>query len=183
MIERLSAEIQLLMKSINRKTIVFFPSRILMNKVLKIIGTKGLLVDSGEMDQIQLTQLVGKFKSGKKTMFTVIGGRLSEGINLPGNLLEIVIIAGIPYPKPDVKQRTLMAYYDHLYGKGWDYAVTFPTLIKLRQTIGRLIRTFEDRGVAIILDERAESFSEYIKGMKQLNDVSREVSKFFSNTE
>ncbi len=179
MLQKIGLEIQLITKTIKRKTIVFFPSRNLMNEVIDIVGNKGILIDSGDLDQIDLMHLITKFKNGNRPLFTVIGGRLSEGVNLPGELLEIVILAGIPYPKPDVKQRTIMAYYDHLYGRGWDYAVTFPTLVKMRQTIGRLIRNVDDRGVAIILDERAEIFKDYFKGLKEFSDVSKEIESFF----
>jgi Rad3-related DNA helicases len=179
MFQKIGEEIQSIIQSIKRKTIVFFPSRNLMNQVIEIIGNKGILVDSGDMDQIDLMHLISKFKKGNRPLFTVIGGRLSEGINLPGKLLEIVILAGIPYPKPDVKQRTIMAYYDHLYGRGWDYAVTFPTLVKMRQTIGRLIRNVDDRGVALILDERAEIFKDYLRGLREFIDVRNEIANFF----
>ena len=179
MLQKIGNEIQNIINSIKRKTIVFFPSRNLMNEVIDIVGNKGILIDSGDLDQIDLMHLIDKFKKENRALFTVIGGRLSEGINLPGKLLEIVILAGIPYPKPDVKQRTIMAYYDHLYGRGWDYAVTFPTLVKMRQTIGRLIRNVDDKGVAVILDERAEIFKDYLKGLREFIDVQREIEDFF----
>ncbi|MHB8361258.1 MAG: ATP-dependent DNA helicase [Thermoplasmataceae archaeon] len=181
MLLKISDQIRRLLAGVKRKMIIFFPSRNLMNQILEITGRKGLLVDSGELDQMELMKLINRFKTGEKHLFTVIGGRMSEGINLPGKLLEVVIIAGIPYPKPDVKQRTLMAYYDHLFGRGWDYAVTFPTSIRLRQTIGRLIRSFDDRGIAIILDERAEIFSPYIGNMKQIDNCEEEINQFFSD--
>ena len=179
MLQKIGNEIQNIINSTKRKTIVFFPSRNLMNEVIDIVGNKGILIDSGDLDQIDLMHLIDKFKKENRALFTVIGGRLSEGINLPGKLLEIVILAGIPYPKPDVKQRTIMAYYDHLYGRGWDYAVTFPTLVKMRQTIGRLIRNVDDKGVAVILDERAEIFKDYLKGLREFIDVQREIEDFF----
>ena len=49
----------------------------------------------------------------------------------------------------------------------------------MRQTIGRLIRNVDDRGVALILDERAEIFKDYLRGLREFIDVRKEIETFF----
>jgi len=105
---------------------------------------------------------------------------VSEGIDFPDSELEVAVIIGIPYPKPTAKQRALQYYYDIKFGKGWEYTVKAPTARKLLQSIGRLIRSEKDRGVAVILDRRAAQFKEYIPSMRETDDPLKEVLDFWS---
>ena len=65
------------------------------------------------------------------------------------------------------------------FGKGWEYAVLYPTIRKLLQTIGRLIRSEDDRGVAIILDKRAVRFRPYIADVSKSADPIQDVKNFY----
>ena len=109
------------------------------------------------------------------------GGRVSEGMNFPGIELELVIIAGIPYPRPDARQKAIQEYYEFRYHRGWEYAVTFPVSVRIRQAIGRLIRSSDDIGMAIILDRRASYFRKYIDGMYLSKNPAADAATFFSN--
>ena len=176
--KKMAEHIMSITGAIKRKTMIFFPSRRTMEKVMDYFEGE-YLMDSGSLNQRGLMDLLERYRREDKPLCTVIGGRLSEGVNLPGELLELVIIAGIPYPKPDVKQRTLMAYYDMVFKNGWEYAVHFPTSVRLRQAIGRIIRSSEDRGVAVILDERAENFRDIIPGLALMENPVKEIEEFF----
>ena len=139
------------------------------------------------MSQSALMDLVSEFKScGLRdgegaTLFSVIGGRISEGIDFPAEQLEIVIIVGIPYPKPTARQRGLQRYYDLKFRKGWEYTVEAPTARKILQSIGRLIRDEKDKGVAIILDRRAKRFGRYIKDLNESLDIINDIKNFIEN--
>ena len=110
--------------------------------------------------------------------FSVIGGRISEGMDFPAEQLEIAAIVGIPYPKPTARQRGLQRYYDIKFGKGWEYTVEAPTARKLLQSIGRLIRDEKDRGVAVILDNRAPRFKKYIRDIDESKNLMEDIRKF-----
>jgi DNA excision repair protein ERCC-2 len=97
-------------------------------------------------------------RAGDSLIVGVLGGRLSEGLDFPGRQLEAIIVVGMPFPKPTAHQRALFHYHEVRHGKGWDYAVRAPALRRLRQALGRLIRSETDRGFALILDERAAPF-------------------------
>jgi DNA excision repair protein ERCC-2 len=136
------------------------------------------------MSQTALMELVSDFKghgnqNGESAaLFSVIGGRISEGMDFPAEQLEIAIIVGIPYPKPTAKQRGLQRYYDLKFGKGWEYTVEAPTARKLLQSIGRLIRDEKDRGLAVILDHRASRFKKYINDIEISKNLLADIKRF-----
>lgn len=173
-----------------KNTIVFFPSFNVMTMFRRNNGlaniNRCLFFEEQEMSQSALMELVSDFKeSGNQggagaALFSVIGGRISEGMDFPAEQLEIAVIVGIPYPKPTAKQRGLQQYYDIKFGKGWEYTVEAPTARKLLQSIGRLIRNETDRGVAVILDRRATRFKKYIKDLSESKGLIKEINDFIN---
>lgn len=180
--ERLRDLIGDMVRKVGRRTLVFFTSYNLMERVTRIGFDFEFYSESRGTSQQDLMALLERFRHGGRPLFAVMGGRISEGMNFPGEELEVVIIAGIPYPRPDAKQKSLHAYYESVYHNGWEYAVTFPVLIKLRQAIGRLIRDMSDVGSAVILDRRAAYFRTYIPEMKLSHDPVTDTREFFSKT-
>ncbi len=185
MINRIKDIIVEICNTFNRNIIVFFPSFELMNRFLdggliKDIK-KTIYVERREMKQDELMETILKFKkrgSRGNVLLSVVGGRISEGMDFPAEELEIAIIVGIPYPKPTSRQKALQRYYDAKFGKGWEYAINAPTARKLLQSIGRLIRNETDRGIAIILDRRAPRFRKYLGVMKVSADTIRDIGNF-----
>jgi DNA excision repair protein ERCC-2 len=174
-----------------KNTMVFFPSF----NTLSMFKKNGhfaeiqrcLYVEEQDMSQTELMDLVTDFKScgdGNGTgaaLFSVMGGRISEGMDFPAEQLEIAVIIGIPYPKPTARQRGLQRYYDLKFGKGWEYTVQAPAARKMLQAIGRLIRNEKDRGVAVILDKRAPRFQHYMKDMRESRDLLTDINRFMKN--
>src|SRR3989338_11278779 len=66
-------------------------------------------------------------------LYGVMGGSFSEGIDLPGDLLNGVIIVGLPLERPDLSVEALIAYYEQRFQKGRDYGYNFPAMIKVMQ--------------------------------------------------
>jgi DNA excision repair protein ERCC-2 len=167
-----------------RNTAFFFPSFRLLNnfreKGIDVCNEKNCYVEEQGMSQSEVMRVVEDFKSQSgSVLMSVVGGRLSEGMDYPAEEMEILVIVGIPYPKPTAKQRALELFYDRKFGKGWDYAVKAPTTRRLLQTIGRLIRDEKDRGVAVILDKRATHFRSYIPELKISFQPVMDCRKFF----
>lgn len=173
--------IENIISSANRGTIIFFPSYSAMKRVSDIPFSFATLQEERSMPQGDLFALLKKFRKGSNVLMAVSGGRISEGLNFPGNQLEMVIIAGIPYPRPDAKNKALYDYYEKLNGKGWDYSVKYPTSMKIRQEIGRLIRSESDIGVAIILDKRSAYFRHEIPDMLLSDDPAADARRFFES--
>ena len=167
---------------VDRNTMIFFPSYLMLNTFSKLLDTHGrpFYLESGKMSQKELMNMVMDFKADKEAiMLAVMGGRVSEGIDFPGNELELVILVGIPYPKPTAKHRSLFEYYERNYSRGWEYTVLAPATRKLLQSIGRLIRTEKDRGVVLILDRRIKNFRTHLPGLKETIEPVNDICAFF----
>ncbi len=182
-IEKMRDMISGLVNTVKRNTIVFFPSYSILEKVVETGLDFKFIAEHRGASQMESMDMVGRYRKGGGALLAVAGGRISEGMNFPGKELELVVIAGIPYPRPDARQRSVHGYYEHLYRRGWEYSVTFPTVIKLKQEIGRLIRSVEDAGMAVILDRRAAYFGNYMPYMKLSDDPVRDAAAFFRNLE
>ncbi|MFH1851573.1 MAG: helicase C-terminal domain-containing protein [Candidatus Neomarinimicrobiota bacterium] len=89
-----------------------------------------------------------------------------EGIDLPGELLEILIITKLPFAVPS--EPLIKAYSDLLNRQGRNSFLEFSVpeaVIKFRQGFGRLIRSTTDEGIFIVLDERivAKRYGSYFR--------------------
>ena len=91
--------------------------------------------------------------------FCVMGGIFSEGIDLKRDSLIGVIVVGTGIPQVCNERELLKAYFDGLNGNGFDYAYRFPGMNKVLQAAGRVIRTEEDVGIIVLLDERFQQNS------------------------
>lgn len=83
-----------------------------------------------------------------------MGGIFGEGVDLVGDRLIGCAIVGVGLPQVNPRQEILRRYYDEAGGTGFDYAYRFPGMNKVLQAAGRVIRTQEDRGVVLLLDDR-----------------------------
>ena len=64
------------------------------------------------------------------------------------------IVVGAGLPMVCTEQELLKAYFDRQEKRGFDYAYQYPGMNKVQQAAGRVIRTMEDRGVILLLDDR-----------------------------
>ena len=86
--------------------------------------------------------------------FCVLGGAFSEGVDLRGESLIGTVIIGTGLPKITAEQNILADYFEKTREGGKDYAYTYPAMIKVLQAAGRVIRSEEDRGVVVLVDDR-----------------------------
>ena len=188
MTDKIADHISDLVVGIPRSTIVFYPSYALMKRIAPKISfsTGGRMVyfEDREMDQGEFMKVVSDFKlqPRRALLHAISGGRVSEGIDFPGEEMELAIIAGIPYPKPTAKQRALEHFCELRFGRGWERAVKAPTARKLQQAIGRLIRSETDTGVAVVLDKRAVHFVDSLAARRSA-DLVADVKRFFEETD
>ncbi len=78
-----------------------------------------------------------------------------EGIDLPNDKLRLVIITRLPFEQPNSIPQKAEEAFLKAQGKQPFYQSTLPkAVLRLRQGVGRLIRTPEDYGVIVILDVR-----------------------------
>lgn len=86
--------------------------------------------------------------------FCVMGGIFSEGIDLALDQLIGAVVVGTGLPQVCWERELLKSYFDAHGFRGFDYAYLYPGMNKVLQSAGRVIRTDEDRGVILLLDER-----------------------------
>ena len=91
-------------------------------------------------------------QSGNGVLFAA--GSCWEGIDFPGDMVSLLIIAKLPFPIPDPVSDYKRQQYPNL--RDYINAEIIPEMQKkLRQGFGRAIRTEQDSCVVAILDERA----------------------------
>jgi len=136
---------------------------------------------------LNFTQASGDTKS--IIGFCVIGGIFSEGIDLKNDSLIGSIIVGTGLPMICNERQILRKYFNENEKNGYDYAYVYPGMNKVLQAAGRVIRTDDDKGIIMLLDERFLN-RDYLKIFPRewdsffsvnKNTIS-EVSKEFWNT-
>lgn len=155
MMERWRNYIEKISKANEGNIGVFFTSYGLMHEVLPLINTdREVIVEQRRSKQRDVMKHLAR--SANNALFGVMGGKFSEGVDYPDNLLTCVISVGLPYSTWNVKQRALIDYFDSQFsGKGRTYAYLVPAVLRLIQTCGRVHRSADDKGCIVILDERA----------------------------
>jgi ATP-dependent DNA helicase DinG len=107
----------------------------------------------------QLPELTKQFVEDPHTcLFGTLG--LWQGLDLPGDTCQLVVIDRIPFPRPDdplmsARQRAA----DRAGRNGFMTVSATHAALLMAQGAGRLIRTSTDKGVVAVLDPRLESTS------------------------
>ncbi len=91
---------------------------------------------------------------GKGIGFAVLGGAFAEGVDLPGERLIGAFIATLGLPPFNDFNEALKTRMNTRFGRGDDYTYRIPGMIKVVQAAGRVIRSPEDEGVVILMDDR-----------------------------
>ncbi len=139
----------------------FFPSYAYLRQVhedfaARYPGVRTLVQESGLDDAARAEFLAQFVPQPAETLlgFGVMGGIFGEGVDLAGDRLIGCAIVGVGLPQVNPRQEMLRRYYDEQSGTGFDYAYRFPGMNKVLQAAGRVIRTPEDKGVVLLLDDR-----------------------------
>lgn len=140
---------------------VFFPSYQYMAEVERILEREPLEADllvqgqgMGEDERKEFLEEFEKKRDHSLVAFCVMGGVFSEGIDLKEERLIGVIIVGTGLPMVCVEQEILKGFFDETEERGFDFAYQYPGMNKVLQAAGRVIRTQEDEGVILLLDDR-----------------------------
>ncbi|OIJ20084.1 ATP-dependent helicase [Anaerobacillus alkalidiazotrophicus] len=127
-----------------------------------------------EGDQ-ELSSLVHIFQNLENTCLCAI--HLWEGLDVPGRSLSSVIIWSLPFPPNDPvfngKRKNVKNPYND---------VDLPyMLLRLRQGIGRLIRTSTDEGIVAIVDHRLSQDKDMLEVVKSTFPIEVEVNSTLDN--
>lgn len=142
---------------------VFFPSYKMMQDIyVHYVARYGneretIVLQNPNMQEKDREEFLGYFEELHENSFLgfcVMGGIFAEGIDLVGERLVGAIIVGTGLPQVNYERDILKKYYDRKNENGFDYAYRFPGMNKVQQSAGRVIRTVNDKGVIVLLDER-----------------------------
>ena len=145
--------------------LIFFPSYQFMEDVYQeftqLLASDEeemeLVIQQKHMDEEKRENFLRAFEMGREKSligFGVLGGIFSEGIDLTNEKLIGTLIIGTGLPQVCNEREILKSYFDQKGLYGFDYAYRYPGMNKVLQAAGRVIRTEDDRGVILLLDER-----------------------------
>lgn len=175
---------------------VFFPSYRLLEDVSDIFEeefqTEEIVCirQSPSMRELEREEFLDQFRGIEADTlvgFCVMGGIFSEGIDLIGDSLIGALVVGTGIPQVGYEREILKNYYDGKGRNGFDYAYRYPGMNKVLQSAGRVIRTDEDKGVILLLDERF-LYHEYLQLFPvewgdyqtcRLEDVEEKLERFW----
>ena len=161
---KIASAIAMLAQSKRGNYLVFFPSHKMLRDVFAVYRKEfdrediDWVLQSAYMSEEDREIFLENFAEAPKDRslvgFCVMGGIFSEGIDLAGEKLIGTVIVGTGLPQISTEGEILKASFEEQELPGFDYAYRFPGMGKVLQAGGRVIRTMEDRGVILLLDER-----------------------------
>ena len=139
--------------------LVFFPSYQMMQTIYDMVEgeIEGLVIQSNNMTEEERELFLDEFVENPKdtrVAFCVMGGIFSEGIDLKSSRLIGAVVVGPGLPMVCNERELFRGYFDEKNNDGFDYAYLYQGMNKVLQSAGRVIRTNEDRGAILLLDER-----------------------------
>lgn len=156
--------------------LAFFPSYQMMNQILELMEVEEnenesfiiknsinpaksteIIIQKSNMTERDREEFLDSFTTNPvmtRIGFCVMGGIFSEGIDLAKDRLIGAVIVGTGLPMVCNERELFRTYYDEKDSKGFEYAYLYNGMNKVLQSAGRVIRTMEDRGVILLLDDR-----------------------------
>ncbi|MCM8743937.1 ATP-dependent DNA helicase [Pseudomonas koreensis] len=139
--------------------LAFFSSFDYLQQVLTLLAERHphitLWQQSRGMAEEQRQAFLDQFTAESQGVgFAVLGGAFGEGIDLPGARLIGAFIATLGLAQLNPVNEQLKRRMAAIFGAGYDYTYLYPGVQKVVQAAGRVIRTRQDRGVVMLIDDR-----------------------------
>lgn len=174
---------------------VFFPSYKYLNSVLAKFDDSSyeLHVQKSEMSESEKIRFLDNFQANPKTThiaFAVLGGIFSEGIDLLHDRLIGAIIVGVGLPQISYERDLIRNYFNENEENGFEYAYVKPGMNRVMQAVGRVIRSEEDVGAVLLIDERYmhRQYQDLFKAewnnyraVLTIDDLKDELVSFYKN--
>jgi DNA excision repair protein ERCC-2 len=137
--------------------LIYCPSLAYLDKLHQKLIATGVPVfaQRASMIESERESFLAKFTNGTGSVgLAVMGGIFAEGIDLPGEQLVGVTVIGVGLPGLSIERDLLVTYFDQKERPGFDYAYRYPGMQRVLQAVGRLIRSENDQGAALLVDRR-----------------------------
>ncbi len=142
---------------------IFAPSysflKEILNHGLERRSPKPLYEVRQRMKSQENENLIRRFKReasrGGAVLCAVLGGRSSEGTDFKGDLMNSVVVIGIPFAPPGARINAQIAYLDKQFDRqGRALGYIMPAINRASQAAGRAVRSLSDKAFITLLDFR-----------------------------
>lgn len=141
--------------------LAFFPSHAYLQMVYEVFGDVfpeiPTIVQGRDMDDGAREAFLARFTGNNpQTLlgFVVMGGIFGEGIDLVGRRLSGAAIVGVGLPGICLERELIRDHFETKRRAGFDFAYRYPGFNRVLQAVGRVIRTDQDRGTVLLVDNR-----------------------------
>ncbi|MNO87145.1 bifunctional ATP-dependent DNA helicase/DNA polymerase III subunit epsilon [compost metagenome] len=141
--------------------LIFFPSYQYLQAVYDDFVTENsdltTIIQGIGMAEEEREAFLASFRSDNDESlvgFDVLGGIFSEGVDLLGDRLNGVAVVGVGLPQLGMERDLIKDYFNRIGKNGYDYAYVYPGMNKVQQAGGRLIRSEQDTGILMLVDDR-----------------------------
>ncbi len=141
--------------------LMFFPSYEYMMMVYNLFQAECSQIDTivqrpgmSESERDAFLERFAQENSELLVGFAVMGGIFGEGIDLVGERLSGAAIIGVGLPAISLENDLIREYFAQDLNAGFEFAYLYPGINRVLQAAGRVIRTEDDRGVVLLIDQR-----------------------------
>jgi Rad3-related DNA helicase/serine/threonine protein kinase len=149
----IAREMYRLVKISRGRAFLLFSSKRMLDRAYELMAPhlEFPLLKQGAMTRLELTrrfrQEEGAVLFGLKSFW--------EGVDIAGDALSLVVIDKLPFDPPDDPVHEARVAQMKAAGENWFGTYVLPqAVLRLKQGLGRLLRTRDDRGVMALLDTR-----------------------------
>jgi DNA excision repair protein ERCC-2 len=141
--------------------LIFFPSYEYMMMVFESFKShcpdSEIMLQTPGMSESERDEFLNRYRHASPMSlvgFAVMGGIFGEGIDLVGERLSGAVVVGVGLPGISLEKELIKEYFTHTHNAGFEYAYQYPGINRVFQAAGRVIRTENDRGVVLLIDQR-----------------------------
>jgi DNA excision repair protein ERCC-2 len=141
--------------------LLFFPSYVYLQMVSELFQNKcpetDIIVQAPAMTESERDTFLDRFsQNNPQTLvgFAVMGGIFGAGIDLVGKRLSGAAIVGVGLPAISLENDLIRDYFNLELNAGFEFAYLYPGINRVLQAAGRVIRSENDRGVVLLIDQR-----------------------------
>ncbi|WP_376795090.1 helicase C-terminal domain-containing protein [Thermogemmatispora sp.] len=183
--EAIAGEMLHLVNASQGRAFLLFSSQRMLDAVYELLQASSLpyrLLRQGDWPR---SELLRQFKAEPAVLFGLKS--FWEGVDIPGEALSLVVIDKLPFDPPDDPVHAARVALMKEAGENWFGSYVLPqAVLRLKQGLGRLLRTRDDRGVMAILDSRiyTKSYGRLILSAlppARRTDRLEEVYRFFQD--
>jgi len=159
LVEDTATAIETLARRLGGRTLGLFTSLARMNQVASRLSERlrddGIEVLAPRRAADDPHALVARFQDGGPAV--LLGARkFWQGLDIPGERLQAVVIEKLPFEVPTELRKRRQARLEDAGMNVFARHTMGKMLLNLKQMVGRLIRSEEDRGVAVIVEGRTD---------------------------